>query len=177
MAIPQIVNIVLVFVAAILVLYWVVSHGKKLEAEQKSNRNVSKSPNVVPAVEGSPVTLDALQGEWRVLEMGKRGRFAPIEELALADMRMRVSGERLTMITSGETDTLKLNVATFPTEMDQIGIHGETTRCIARMIDGHFEICQADAGQARPTSFSRERSNKNTIVRFVRLTRSPVVKG
>jgi uncharacterized protein (TIGR03067 family) len=120
-------------------------------------------------IDGDAVPLETLQGEWRVLEMGKRGRFAPIEELALANMRMRVSGECLTMLGSGETDKLIVNTTNFPTELDQIGADGETTRCIARMIDGQLELCQADPGKPRPLDFSRSRSNENTIVRFVRV--------
>jgi uncharacterized protein (TIGR03067 family) len=177
MAFPQIVNIVLVAAASILVLYWVVSRGKKLEARQKIDRDVAKSKDSVQAIEGDPVTFDALQGEWRVLEMGKRGRFAPIEELALADLRMRVSGDRLTMLRSGETDKLKLNAATFPTELDQLGTDGKTTLCIARMLDGQLELCQADPGDGRPSNFSRDRSNKNTVVRFVRVAESQSASG
>ncbi len=135
------------------------------------NSGTAKADSSDSALEigGDAVPLETLQGEWRVLEMGKRGRFAPVEELALANMRMRVSANRLTMLGSNETDQLKVNTSVFPTEIDQIGTDGETTRCIARLIDGQLELCQADPGKPRPVDFSRGCSNKNTIVRFVRV--------
>lgn len=135
------------------------------------------STDTAPAIEGQAVTIDALQGEWRMLECGKRGRFAPVEELALADVRMKVLGDRLTMLGSGATDILHLNGSTFPTELDQVGPDGEVTRCIARMINGQLELSQADVGKPRPTDFSRLRSNPNTVVRFTRLGDSPNPSG
>tara|TARA_R110002072_G_scaffold302332_1_gene484757 strand:- start:58 stop:570 length:513 start_codon:yes stop_codon:yes gene_type:complete len=163
----------LVFAAVAAVIIWVWSYiytkrtGKPFIVID-SGKSESTSPKA-SRIEGDQVTLEQLQGEWRMLECGKRGRFAPIEEIALANVRMLIDGTNLLMVDSGEKDAISLDESTFPTEFDQVDDDGAVTRGIARFLDGQLELCQADAGKPRPSDFSRARSNPNTVVRFTRI--------
>lgn len=118
---------------------------------------------------GHPVSLAALQGEWRMLECGRRGNFAPIEEIALANVVMEISGDRFSMIKSGEGERIRVDDAVFPTKLDLIDDRGEVTPCIARFIGDQLEMCQAEPGDNRPSDFSRSRRNEATVVRFYKI--------
>lgn len=118
---------------------------------------------------GHSVSLAAMQGQWRMLECGRRGNFAPIEEIALANVVMEISGDRFSMIKSGESGTIRLDESVFPTKLDLIDEGGDVTPCIARFIGDHLEMCQAEPGDNRPSDFSRSRRNEATVVRFYRI--------
>lgn len=120
-----------------------------------------------PAITGEPVTLDTLQGRWRMIEVGKNGKFAPIFETALSNFVMEIAGDRFSF-SSNEGGRLHIDNATFPTAMDQIGDDGDTHRCIVRLIDGLLEICQGDVNKPRPKDFARARRDDASLVKFSR---------
>jgi uncharacterized protein (TIGR03067 family) len=125
-----------------------------------------------PVITGGPVTLDNLQGRWRMVEVGKNGRFSPVVETALSNFVMEIAGDRFSL-PSNEGGRLHLDNGTFPTAMDQIGDDGDIHRCIARLIDGQLEICQGDVNKPRPKDFSRSRRDDASLVRFSRGTNTP----
>jgi uncharacterized protein (TIGR03067 family) len=127
-----------------------------------------KSPP--PVATGEPVTVDLIQGRWRMIECGKNGKFAPIFELALSNFVMEISGDRFTLAGSNEGGRLQIDGSSFPTVMDQICDDGDIHRCIARLVDGQLEICQGDANKPRPADFSRSRKDDATLTRFSRST-------
>jgi uncharacterized protein (TIGR03067 family) len=102
-----------------------------------------------------------------MIEVGKNGNFSPLSETALSNFVMEITGDRFSL-PSNDGGRLHLDNATFPTAMDQIGDDGETHHCIARLVDGQLEICQAEVNRPRPKDFARSRRDDASLVRFTR---------
>lgn len=131
--------------------------------------NSGTAPRHEQTTVSDPVTLSELQGTWRMIQCGRNGRFAPLEEIALADVRMQIRGDRFEMPGSGSKGRLVLHSGQLPTAMDQCGDDGSMHRCLVRMVDHNLEICQAEDGDPRPTDFSPKRRDNATLTRFTRV--------
>lgn len=119
------------------------------------------------------VSLDAIQGDWKVVSLGRNGRFAPESHLASANMTFSISGRQFENL--AESGTLELEKVTSSTSelpeavvthMDQRGSTGDLHKCIVRLVNGQMEVCQAEVGKPRPVDFKRKRKDGASLVRF-----------
>lgn len=122
------------------------------------------------------VTLENLQGRWRMVSCGQGGRFAPKDMILGAQIILKIEGDRYTTTIRGEVDeqgTLKVDTTKEPVTFDQYVKTGKDAgrvhMGIVRMRKGDLEHCQAEIGQPRPKDFARKRKDTASLVLFKRL--------
>ncbi|EAQ79740.1 TIGR03067 domain-containing protein [Blastopirellula marina] len=130
----------------------------------KENGDSSEGDEVIDFV-----TLDSLQGVWRMVSVGRNGNFAPQEMIDKGNVIMSITGDRFCLENSGERGKLKLKNHLLPTHMDQLSDNGSPLLCIVRFIDGELEICQGDSGKKRPRHFARDRFDGASLARFAKV--------
>jgi uncharacterized protein (TIGR03067 family) len=169
MTLAQIMNALLIVAAAGLAIYWMVSQGEKLKAKQKSGSK-PKAPG--PAVADNivdNVSLESIEGLWRMISVGRNGNFAPKAVIDKANLTIAIVGGTFTVTNSLEMSTVELNNKVTPNQLDQIDANGDKHLCIVRLRNGCLEICQGEAGRPRPTDFNRKRKDGASLTMFERI--------
>lgn len=123
-----------------------------------------------------PVTLEALQGEWRMVSVGRNGNFAPAAVIQSSNIRMIITGNEYRVVNEGtiaDQGTLVLDAANRPAHLDQHISHGaeagSVRRGIVRLRDGLLEHFQGTSGGSRPEQFVREWSDGTSLAGFRRV--------
>jgi uncharacterized protein (TIGR03067 family) len=111
--------------------------------------------------------LDDIQGEWKMVSVGKNGNFAPSMVMQNSDLRMVIDGERYSV--NGSAGKIVLRSEGTSTIMDQLDDNGDTHLCIVRLRNDELEICQGEVGDSRPVDFNPERSDDASLTRFARI--------
>ena len=169
MALPQIMQAILIVAASILVLYWMVSRGKKLEANQKSESNYRDADADANDDIVDDVSLEAIEGLWRMISVGRNGNFAPKDVIEQSNFAIAIVGNTLTVTNSLEMSTIELNSSVVPNQLDQTDQDGDKHLCIVRLRNGYLEICQGEAGRSRPKDFARRRRDGASLTLFERV--------
>ncbi|PHS02348.1 MAG: hypothetical protein COA78_21460 [Blastopirellula sp.] len=124
----------------------------------------------------TPVTLDALQGKWRMFSVGKNGNFAPPGVAYKAKIYMVIKGNAYQTITDGtpgDQGKIQLDESAKPVHFDQHITKGESAGDIhlgiVRICDGVLENCQGDAGNPRPKNFDKQRNDNASLASFKRV--------
>lgn len=112
------------------------------------------------------VTIDSIQGQWRMVSVGRNGNFAPQEVIDESNLVMSISGNEFELSDSGSSGTLKLRNNVLPTHMDQLDDDGDIHLCIVRFRNAELEICQGEVGKKRPMHFSEVRFDGASLTRF-----------
>jgi uncharacterized protein (TIGR03067 family) len=125
------------------------------------------------------VSLDALQGKWRMVSVGKNGNFAPPQFIANAKIFMIIQGDQYSIVNDGDAGdrgTIRLDASQKPAHFDQ---HisagkdaGKVHLGIVRFRDGMLENCQADKGRERPKDFARNRKDGASLACFKKVANS-----
>ena len=112
--------------------------------------------------DNTPVTLASLQGTWRMVSVGKNGRFAPKSFLAMARICITIEGDRYKVAVNGRVDgrgTIVLDESTSPALLDrhiEVGDDaGQVRLGIVRFRHGMLEEFIAEKGCPRPKQFVR----------------------
>lgn len=131
------------------------------------------------AIDITPVTLESLQGKWKMVSLGKNGNIAPAAMIENAEIYMHINGNKYTVITAGETGdqgTIKLDMSQQPVHFDQYIMQGEDAGDvhlgIVRFRDGILENFQGDKGKPRPKQFVRQWSDGASLAGFKRVSTS-----
>ena len=119
------------------------------------------------------VTLEDLQGRWRMVSVGKNGNFAPPQMFINTRIDLLIEGTSFTVFTNDERNKVghfQLDSTQNPTHYDEHFTEGDTgtNLCIVRVRSGEIEFCQAEEGDPRPKNFSEKRTDGATIARFRR---------
>jgi uncharacterized protein (TIGR03067 family) len=125
--------------------------------------------------DATPVTLESLQGRWRMVSVGKNGNFAPPAMIASAKIFMIIEGNDYRVVTDGrkgDQGTIKLDTSQEPVHFDQHITHGDDAGSvhlgIARFRDGMLENFQGDKGGPRPKRFVRQWDDGASLAAFRR---------
>lgn len=128
-----------------------------------------------PTSEETLVTVEALQGKWKMVRIGSNGNFAPPTVTAAAKIYSTIEGNFYTVTTGGvvgDRGTIRLDTAQAPVHFDQLIAEGEgagsTLLGIARMRDGLLENFQAEQGCERPKKFRNRWSDGASLAAFRR---------
>jgi uncharacterized protein (TIGR03067 family) len=116
----------------------------------------------------SDISLHDIQGRWRMVSVGRRGKFAPPEVLQASKVIFEIKGEAFAIPHSGTTGRLVLNASHRPVQLDQINDDGDNHKCVVRIRNGELEICQAENGEERPSNFNPNRHDNASLTRFAR---------
>lgn len=112
------------------------------------------------------VTLESIQGLWRVISVGRNGNFAPPEVIEQGNIAIAIVGNTMTLTNTLELSTIELNNDVIPNQLDQTDQDGDTHLCIIRKRDGNLELCQGEVGKPRPTNFDRQRNDGASLTMF-----------
>lgn len=115
------------------------------------------------------VSLESLQGTWRMVSVGRNGNFAPQDGIEQANIVMKIDGSEFRMVDDQAGGTFTLNRDAVPNEMNQIADDGDEHLCIVRFRNHELEICQGDVGKPRPTAFRVKRRDGASLTRFKRI--------
>lgn len=113
-------------------------------------------------------SLTDLQGQWRMVSVGKKGKFAPEEVFAKSLTLFTISENNYEISPMGLKGQLVVDSSKCPTHLDQHNTKGEIRLCIVRIRNGELEICQAVVGDDRPTDFNPNRLDNASLTRFAR---------
>ncbi len=127
--------------------------------------------------DSEPVTLESLQGKWKMVGVGKNGRFAPATFIANAKIYMTIQGDKYTVTNDGEIGDqgiIKLDTKQTPVHFDQHVKHGDDAGAvhlgIVRFNDGILENFQAEKGCPRPKKFVTKWSDGASFAKFRRVS-------
>lgn len=112
------------------------------------------------------VTLESIEGLWRMISVGRNGNFAPPEVIEKGNVTVAIVGNTITPTDTLELSTIELNNNVIPNQLDQTDQNGDKHLCIIRMRGGNLEICQGEVGKPRPTSFNRQRNDGASLTMF-----------
>jgi uncharacterized protein (TIGR03067 family) len=115
------------------------------------------------------VTLESLQGVWRMVSVGRNGNFAPQAVIDQANLVMKIDGNRMGMADEQTGATFTLNQGVVPNELDQLADDGDVHLCVVRFRNHELEICQGEPGKPRPTNFRARRRDGASLTRFERV--------
>ncbi len=125
---------------------------------------------------GAAISIDALQGGWRMVSLAKDGRVAPAAMIAGANIVMTIVGNRYRVFAGGEESeagAIVLDTSKSPVQFDQhieVGDDaGQKHLGIVRLSGGKLENCQGDVGRPRPTDFALKRTDGASLVTFQRV--------
>jgi uncharacterized protein (TIGR03067 family) len=120
-----------------------------------------------------PVTLETLQGKWRMVSVGKNGNFAPPQFFANTKIFLLIEGDKYSVETNGnlgDVGKLVIDTSKSPVFFDQVvtggSDAGKTHLGIVRFRDGLLENCQAEKGNPRPKDFNRKRKDNASLASF-----------
>ena len=126
-----------------------------------------------------PVTLESLQGKWKMVGVGKNGNFAPPSFIAGAKIYMTIQGDRYVVTndgTIGDRGVIKLDTTQSPVHFDQHVEDGDDAGSIhlgiVRFNDGILENLQAETGSPRPKKFATKWSDGASFAKFRRVSAS-----
>lgn len=126
--------------------------------------------------ESPPVTLEALQGRWRMVSVGRNGNFAPPQAMANVKIVMTIQGENYFIESNGtksDSGLIRLDTTQNPVHFDQVITGGDdagnTHLGIVRFRDGLLENCQGEKGHPRPKDFARKRNDDASLASFRKL--------
>jgi uncharacterized protein (TIGR03067 family) len=129
------------------------------------------------SADGEPVTLESLQGKWKMVGVGKNGRFAPATFIASARIYMTIQGDKYTVTndgTIGDRGIIKLDTNQTPVHFDQHIQYGDDAGSvhlgIVRFNDGILENFQAEKGCPRPKKFLTKWSDDASFAKFRRVS-------
>ena len=114
-----------------------------------------------------PTSLEKLQGEWKVIRIGKNGNRAPRLLMWIVRIRFRIDNDRY--ITSARGETIEEGRLTLQPheEFAYLDQHvetgddaGKTHLGIIRFVNGKLEHLQADVGDERPSGFPYSTATK-----------------
>ncbi len=121
----------------------------------------------------TPVTLEALQGKWKMVGVGKNGNFAPPAMVAKMKITMTVEGNRYTVTADGEVGdqgTIKLDTTQNPVHFDQHITAGSEAGLVhlglVRLRDGLLENMQGETGAPRPKKFASKWNDGASLASF-----------
>lgn len=112
------------------------------------------------------VTLESIQGLWRIISVGRNGNFAPPEVIEQENVAIAIVGNTMTLTNTLELSSIELNNDVIPNQLDQTDQNGDTHLCIVRMRGGNLEICQGEVAKPRPTTFDRQRNDGASLTMF-----------
>ncbi len=122
------------------------------------------------------LTADRLQGQWRMVSVGKNGNFANPDDMSAANILFEVKGDTYTVSVSGNTveqGTIKFDLSQTPAHMDQHVTEGDdkgkSHLGLVRLVEGRLQNCQGDIGQARPVSFESSDNQSASLATFERV--------
>ena len=118
------------------------------------------------------VTLESIEGLWRMVSVGRNGNFAPPDVIERSAVAVAIVGNTFTLTNTLKLSTVEINNDFEPNRLDQTDETGDTHLCIVRMRNGLLEICQAEVGKPRPTDFAHNRSDGASLTLFKRTERS-----
>lgn len=126
---------------------------------------------------GTPVTWESLQGKWKMVGVGRNGRFAPVPVIANAKIFMTIQGDRYTVVNDGavgDRGVIKLDTAQTPAHFDQHILEGEDAGGIhlgiVRFQEGILEFFQANKGSPRPKMFAQKWNDGASYAKFRRVS-------
>lgn len=129
------------------------------------------------SADGEPVTLESLQGKWKMVSVGKNGRFAPATFVASAKIYMTIHGDKYTVTndgTIGDQGIIKLDTSQTPVHFDQHIKQGDDAGNvhlgIVRLGNGVLENFQAEKGCPRPRKFVTKWSDGASLAKFRRIS-------
>jgi uncharacterized protein (TIGR03067 family) len=123
------------------------------------------------------VSLESLQGTWRMVSLGRNGNFAPQQGIEQADIVMKIDGNQFRIVGDQTGGTITLNCEVHPNEMNQIDDDGDEHLCIVRFKNHELEICQGEVGKRRPTHFRANRRDGASLTRFKKIALSSDADG
>ena len=163
----------LLILAAAFFVQWIWSRvtGKPLLS---ANTNATGSSNASAADDRiiDSVTLEAMQGEWELVSIGRNGNFAPQHVIDNSRMTMSIDGDNMSVVESDGSSKLKVDNGVSPTQLDQLDDDGDLHLCIVRIRNDELEICQGEVGKDRPTDFNPNRSDGASLVRYAKQAES-----
>jgi len=115
------------------------------------------------------VTLESLQGLWRMASVGRNGNFAPPDVIEQANLSIAVVADTFTITNTLELSTVEINNDVVPNQLDQTSADGDVHLCILRWRNGKLEICQAESGKPRPSDFTHVRTDGASLTLFEKL--------
>lgn len=115
------------------------------------------------------VSLETVQGRWRMVSVGRNGNFAPQHVIEKGNLVMTITADRYLLNGTQEGGRLKICGGSMPTQMDQLGDDGDSHLCIVRIRNKELEICQAEVGGKRPSDFRAMRSDGASLTRFEKI--------
>jgi len=125
-------------------------------------------PDYDPADLVENVSLESLQGTWRMVSLGRNGNSAPQHGIEQANIVMKIDGNDMRIVNDQSRSTFTLNNDVVPNQMDQIG-DGDEHFCLVRFRNHELEICQGEAGKPRPTNFRAKRRDGANLTRFKKI--------
>ncbi len=117
------------------------------------------------------VTLESMQGVWRMASVGRNGNFAPEELVDEASILMKIEDDRFWIGDTESAGRIRIRNHVLPTQMDQLA-DGEVSRCIVRFRNNGLEIFQAESGKRRPKTFTPVQYNGASLATFARVSDS-----
>jgi uncharacterized protein (TIGR03067 family) len=129
----------------------------------------SGEPDHDPADLVENVSLESLQGTWRMVSVGRNGNFAPQHVIESANVVMKIDGNKLRMVDDQTGAIFTLNHDVVPNQMNQIADDGDEHLCVIRFRNYELEICQGEPGKPRPTNFRANRRDGASLTRFKRI--------
>ena len=118
------------------------------------------------------VSLDHLQGLWRMVSVGRNGNFAPKEVIEKSNFTIAIVANTLTNTSALTMSRIEIKNDVVPNHLDQTDEDGETHLCIVRLRNHHLEMCQGEVGKPRPIDFNRKRRDGASLVLFERIATS-----
>lgn len=123
-----------------------------------------------------PHSLKDLQGEWKVIRIGKDGNRAPRFLMWLVDIRFRIEGDRYTTSAGGEVIEQgklqfqsKANFAWLDQHVESGDDAGQVHLGIVRLVTGRLEHLQAEIGCERPLGFPYNKETKGNMALMKRV--------
>jgi len=130
-----------------------------------------------PLADKDDVSLQDLQGRWKLVSLEAEGKTAPTEDIEIMGYVLTIESEffQMTLI-NGKTmegGRLQLEPAARPVAIDQVidegSDKGTTEKGIIRIKDGRLQWSEAHPGHERPRDFSTPKGANATLAIFQRL--------
>lgn len=160
-----------------LILYLQISRGMYRTVKKNNTGNPKISGEDAEEVIIDHVSLDELQGLWRMISVGRNGNFAPKEVIEKSNFTIAIVSNTLTDTSALTMSTIEVNNDVVPNHLDQTDEDGETHLCLVRLRNNHLEMCQAEVGKPRPIDFNRKRRDGASLVLFERISTADELKS
>ena len=151
-----------------------VSEGLKPQSAAMNTAEAS-TPVSAPESAAGGVTPTELQGAWKMISLGRNGKFDEPDDVSTAGIVFAIDGEKYS-VTAGdqvqEQGTLVFNASENPAHFDQAITEGpdagKSHLGIIRLVAGKLHNCQAAFGEPRPQSFDAQANSSATLAIFER---------